>query len=565
MKFCGLFIVLCGSQAFLLAPSGAGRDRDWQNVILIKPETNVTLSCEHKPVLKYKLNWKVKLEGAKHWSLVLSINEKNISFGEASSKSTQMADQNFQRSGNFSLQFLAQTNNAGLYSCVVDQGNESVKEKVTLLAFVELTVTPSNPVPYESILRLRALVVPPYALYHAAWYSPTQEQLSSEKVQSSGVLLTKLPCFLQSDQGNYTFQARLHGNSPQKLFLFPITVTANRVLMSKVCCSYTTVIIPCGSVLGDYIQLFWKEPRAKEMKPIYKFDRWRQSSMAKTDHQLQLVEPTSQASGNFYFLLTPKPTDGGVYQCEVFLDDTVFIQAVKLTVIHVFAKSSNSELVLSCIYSEHSQVQSVMWTHQNDSQQVHWDAKVPGQIRTRIPLPVNDETSGMYICTVKLLHGQSASAVYNVTASPKESHNVSAVPLLPPLFALLLLVPVAAVVAGVLLWRREKSVSHIGVEQSLSYYSGEVENIYENPDDLRHGAVYMNREAICLCCFLFFTVNPCISNINRSIASHLHSSINPLLFPPSPAAFSFPHFTHPNLSASEAQRRGQCLQGAGQI
>uniref|UniRef100_A0AAY4CIG4 Ig-like domain-containing protein n=1 Tax=Denticeps clupeoides TaxID=299321 RepID=A0AAY4CIG4_9TELE len=512
MKFCGLFIVLCGSQAFLLAPSGAGRDRDWQNVILIKPETNVTLSCEHKPVLKYKLNWKVKLEGAKHWSLVLSINEKNISFGEAASKSTQMADQNFQRSGNFSLQFLAQTNNAGLYSCVVDQGNESVKEKVTLLAFVELTVTPSIPVPYESILRLRALVVPPYALYHAAWYSPTQEQLSSEKVQSSGVLLTKLPCFLQSDQGNYTFQARLHGNSPQKLFLFPITVTANTnkcAIFSdisqhgadSICCSYTTVIIPCGSVLGDYIQLFWKEPRAKEMKPIYKFDRWRQSSMAKTDHQLQLVEPTSQASGNFYFLLTPKPTDGGVYQCEVFLDDTVFIQAVKLTVIHVFAKSSNSELVLSCIYSEHSQVQSVMWTHQNDSQQVHWDAKVPGQIRTRIPLPVNDETSGMYICTVKLLHGQSASAVYNVTASPKgilipkwlrnkaflcflchsESHNVSAVPLLPPLFALLLLVPVAAVVAGVLLWRREKRV-----EQSLSYYSGEVENIYENPDDLRH-------------------------------------------------------------------------------
>ncbi|MEQ2270423.1 hypothetical protein XENORESO_005691, partial [Xenotaenia resolanae] len=65
----------------------------------------------------------------------------------------------------------------------------------------------------------------------------------------------------------------------------------------------------------------------------------------------------------------------------------------------------------------------------------------------------------------------------------------------PSFSALLLLVPVVAAAVGVLLWR-QKHISDRGIEQSLSVQSGEAENIYENPEDIRQappqGSVYMD-------------------------------------------------------------------------
>ncbi|KAG9344974.1 hypothetical protein JZ751_009514 [Albula glossodonta] len=74
--------------------------------------------------------------------------------------------------------------------------------------------------------------------------------------------------------------------------------------------------------------------------------------------------------------------------------------------------------------------------------------------------------------------------------------SLSSPSVLSPLYALGLLVPLVAVAIGVLLWKRGHHNSHPGIEQSLSHYSGEVENVYENPEDLRQtsaqSSVYMD-------------------------------------------------------------------------
>ncbi|KAL0172317.1 hypothetical protein M9458_032628, partial [Cirrhinus mrigala] len=99
--------------------------------------------------------------------------------------------------------------------------------------------------------------------------------------------------------------------------------------------SRSPVTLTCPSVLGDYVLLYWEYPDSKRMELIFQFDRWRRSYTNQTKHHLHLIDPASlAAAGNFSFLLSPALKDGGLYLCEVFLDDKAFSQANRLSVLH---------------------------------------------------------------------------------------------------------------------------------------------------------------------------------------------------------------------------------------
>lgn len=110
--------------------------------------------------------------------------------------------------------------------------------------------------------------------------------------------------------------------------------------------SRSLVTLTCPSVLGDYVLLYWQYPDSKRMELIYQFDRWRQSNSNQTKPHLHLIDPTSlAAAGKFSFLLSPALKDGGLYLCEVFLDDKAFSQANRLSVLHgnIFLYTSKSQ------------------------------------------------------------------------------------------------------------------------------------------------------------------------------------------------------------------------------
>lgn len=71
------------------------------------------------------------------------------------------------------------------------------------------------------------------------------------------------------------------------------------------------------------------------MMLLYNFDRWRGSTLVtEQSKRLQLAGPPYNAeAGSFSFLLTPGLTDGGLYICEVFLNDNAFSQKTLLSVL----------------------------------------------------------------------------------------------------------------------------------------------------------------------------------------------------------------------------------------
>nr|XP_043889443.1 g6f-like isoform X2 [Solea senegalensis] len=100
---------------------------------------------------------------------------------------------------------------------------------------------------------------------------------------------------------------------------------------------------------------------------------------------------------------------------------------------------------------------------------------------------------GLYACEV--FENDNPFSQRTVLSVLKVNVGVATPSMLPSLSALLLLVPLVAVAVGALLWR-QKLISDRGIEQSLSVPSGEVENIYENLDDVKQappqGSVYMD-------------------------------------------------------------------------
>lgn len=99
--------------------------------------TPTTLICADTTVRNdVTINWKVKTIGADEWKLVLSASKRKELFGSASKASMRLIDPNFQNTGDFSLVFTPKVEDCGLYSCMIEQPERTLKETVILLAIL---------------------------------------------------------------------------------------------------------------------------------------------------------------------------------------------------------------------------------------------------------------------------------------------------------------------------------------------------------------------------------------------------------------------------------------------
>ncbi|XP_064801928.1 uncharacterized protein LOC135520364 isoform X1 [Oncorhynchus masou masou] len=524
MEFRWLLFVLISSSAMLITQSDTTtKDPDWSDVVVTMVGREVTLPCVDWPLTgSVSINWKMKSPGVDHWKLVLSANERQQFSGAASKASMQLVDSNFQETGDFSLLFVPKMEDKGRYSCLIKQQEKKLREKIILLAILTVSIFPSATLPHHSTLRLMAEVSPISAVSEVTWLSPGGTPLRLARRSGGGV--AKLPQIRLTDQGVYICQVYPRGNSSSPMFPFTVdlrvdgmnvasfTNISHSAQISMASLTQTPLTLACPPMRGDYVLLYWKPPDSRNINTttlVYEYDRWRdRTEQSKTHAQLSLDGPLSTPKEGFFsFLLSPGLNDGGLYMCEVFLNDNAFSQRTLLSILQVKARHSPSALVLTCHYTERSQVKRVVWSHQNQSRTLKWSSSGPGHLSTEVPLSPTQDTAGNYTCTMQLQNGQAVKAVYTVKLPPKEntesttsispphpeSNSASLLPSL--LSALLLLVPLVATVAGVLLWR-QKDISRRGIEQSLSHYSGEVENIYENPEDVRQtspqSSVYMD-------------------------------------------------------------------------
>nr|XP_040021703.1 g6f-like isoform X1 [Gasterosteus aculeatus aculeatus] len=490
---------------------------DWEDAMVVREGVPTTLVCTDRSVRgAVAINWRVKSLGVDEWKLVLSASEKEKFSGGASKASMQLTDPNFQDTGVFSLSLLPRKEDSGLYSCLIRQRERKVKEKIILLAVLTVTVAPAAPVPLRCTLRLTASVNPSYAVTKIAWAAPGGISMKSVKIKNTGSV-AKVPQVQSSDDGAYVCTVRLWGNSSHTPFAFHVNVIVDDKVASFTNITHepgifsatraqTPFLLTCPGVRGDYVRLYWVPPDSKthsDMKRVYMNDCWGGSTYsADPGKRLQLAGPPYDAeSGSFTFLLSPELKDGGLYLCEVFLNDVAYSRSTTLSVLKVKTRQSSSMLELVCLYSERSQVKRANWKYQNKTRQLSLISNSPGSISTILPLPITPDTAGNYTCSIQLENGQTATATQVVQLPHEPGRDVEGVivttpSLLPSLSALLLLVPLVAAAVFVLLWR-QKRISDRGIEQSLSVYSGEAENVYENPDDIRQqappqGSVYMD-------------------------------------------------------------------------
>ncbi|XP_022530044.2 g6f-like [Astyanax mexicanus] len=519
------FVLICVHQG-LIFPSGADRVKDWTDVVMVPEGTAVTLRCSDGPaVLSERVTWMMMRPKENRWTSVFSVNTSRGVTGRLLSK---LGDKIIQIFEDVSLQFTASANDGGRYSCLMMQGSETYREKITLLALVKLILAPAPPVPVNSTLRLEAQVSPVFAVAGGTWLSPADVPLLTV-APSPGTLLTKLPWVNHRDNGLYTCSIHISGQSSKSQYNFTMSVKVdeNKVAsvpniiydptLSKASLAQSTVTLSCPSIHGDYVRVYWWCADCSKVLPkkVFQSDRWRNHMISTPKPRLQLQDNGE----NISFLLRPELDDAGQYQCEVFLNDKVYGQSTTVTVLKGNAKSSSSSLDLTCTYAMRSQVAKVKWIHiQRPNFQLPVRAVI-GRLTASVALPVTPKTAGQYACTLQLKSGQTVRYTYNVPLTPTErpccgsdlpakaTTDHSAEPPLPPaepsavlsaLSLLLFVVPVVAVAVGMLLWRRGccSSRQNVDVERTLSHYSGEVENIYENPEDLRqsspHGAVYMD-------------------------------------------------------------------------
>ncbi|XP_061107115.1 g6f-like [Conger conger] len=498
-------------------------EEDWDDVVVTQADAPVTLACSDWPLKgTVQLEWQWKPDGQDSWSVVLKASHKRQFGAEAQKADVRMADPRFHASGNFSLFFRPRAGDGGRYCCLT--GGKRERQRVTLLAILAVVVSPSPPVPLESILRLYTNAPLSEAVSEVVWLSPKGLSLHSEtkglslhsETLPSGSSICKLPNFRKADEGNYTCQVRPRGKASRHHFHFIYRITVNDYKRAKftdpgnrlptnstACVHGTPVPISCPRS-GDYVVLY-RQPPANAQQQIFSYDRWRRIREVRTKARLRL--DASADSGHFLFLLEAELQDGGVYRCEVFLNDNVFVQGTGLSVLKVSSKSKDSKLTLLCQYSFRPQVREVTWTHQNQShsRKLLWTTTEPGRLQTVVPL--GPQAAGNYTCTLELKNDLVVRAVHTVppkrpaTPPPTVPVNTSSSSpsLLTPLSGLGVLLPlavVAVVTVGVLLWKRGYHNTRPGVEQSLSHHSGEVENVYENPEDLRQStgqsSVYMD-------------------------------------------------------------------------
>uniref|UniRef100_A0A8C6UUD8 Ig-like domain-containing protein n=1 Tax=Neogobius melanostomus TaxID=47308 RepID=A0A8C6UUD8_9GOBI len=471
--------------------------RDWNDVTVVREGTVATLVCiDETATGAVSVNWMAKPLGTARFKLVLSANErKELSTG-ASKHSVQLTDHNFQDTGVFSLRFRPERDDGGLYMCLVKRRLKVLKERFILLAVLTVRVVPLFPVPQNSTLRLIASVHPELGISQIIWVTPGAISLKTEKITNFGTI-SKLPLVQSSDDGAYVCMVYPKGNSSSAFFAFnvDVKVDADKVAsftnishgdqISTAALADTVFPLTCPNVLGTMCNCTG-DLRMLTGRGVYE-----------------------GGAGSFSFLLTPGTKDGGLYKCEVYKNDNTFSLLTLLTVVKVKTRQRSSKLELDCRYSELSQVQSAVWTFQNQSHRLPKESSL-GSITTSVPLPVRADRAGNYTCVLQLKNGQTVRATHTVTLPPRggsnESAGVSDPSLLPSLSALLLVVPLVALVVGAFLWRRRHG-SDRGIEQSLSVRSGETENIYENPEDMRQappqGSVYM----VSFCVVPYYTLH----------------------------------------------------------
>ncbi|KAF5902355.1 protein ABHD16A, partial [Clarias magur] len=501
---------------------------EWSDVIMVVEGATVTLHCsEESSVPVRKVEWLTMLNRGETWTNLFSVD-----VSRARLDGRQMEHQSgrtLEISQNFSLQFTATVQNRGFYSCRMEKEDRTLNERIVLLALIKLTLDPAPVIPIYSTVRLKAEVSPSYAVANGTWLSRTGSPLPTD-VSLAGTLLTKLPRVTRSDSDTYTCNISVNVRRRKPVYRFTIRVNVNekesasfrnityaRPESSLAALSRSAVTLPCSDINGDYVLLYWWRVGSLKSDPqlIFQFDRWR-DSRKQSNPRLRLHKRSPLAPGNFSFLLRPELKDAGSYRCEVFRDDQVFAQATALTVLNGYNTSYSSTMELTCEYSTPSGVPSLKWSHLQKPDRPLPLTAVPGQKILTLDLPITPDTAGQYACTLMLQNGQTVRYLYTamspsteppccVTKLPDKLTTDSAVPLLQPtdgsvlllpLSILLFLVPMIAVAVGVLLWRRGPCTFPRNVERSLSYYSGEVENIYENPQDLiqapPENAVYMD-------------------------------------------------------------------------
>ncbi|XP_019751579.1 g6f-like isoform X2 [Hippocampus comes] len=483
--------------------NATGTFGNWDEIVVGREQQVTTLECILTEArADVNINWMVKylnLNGGVGWQLVLSASERDGFFGGASKPSTRLADPNFLLTGNFSLLLQATEQDAGIYKCLIEQERKTIKETVILLAILTVFQIPPSPVPQTSTLRLIAKVTPETSCEFISWESPDGTSLKTVLKPRAG-FVAKVPQLTYDDAGSYKCAVHTYGSDT--VFTFAVNIIVDAVSMASftrvqhgptiftATQARTSVPLTCPTVLGDCVFLYWQSSSSSINKLVYHYDHWRGNTPSMESAKLQLAgSPYNADAGSFSFLYTPGLKDGGLYVCDVLVNDHIFSQRTLLSVLKVMARRLGSKLMLECLYSEISQVRDAWWEYQNERCPTK---SSPGSVVVALPLPVTLDTAGNYTCTLRLKNGQTISAVHTVkqqesTVAPS-SHSSSPHLLLLPL---LLLVPLVATTTAVLL-RQQKRISRRGIEQSLSVHSGETENIYENPEDVRQGSVYMD-------------------------------------------------------------------------
>ncbi|XP_035991065.1 g6f-like isoform X5 [Fundulus heteroclitus] len=343
-------------------PHTVSSHADWDEVVVVKENTSATLACAGARLRgDISINWKVKSMDADEWKLILSASEKKKFSGGASKASMRLTDDNFRNTGNFSLVVRPEVEDGGLYSCLIKKQERKVKERIFLLAVLTVGFFPNAPVPQYSTLRLFARVSPEISVSKITWTAPGGLPMKTEKWPSSGTV-TKLPEVQNIDGGTYTCKVYPRGSSTSVLAAdVHVTVNASSVAsftnisynkeISAATQAEKSVLLKCPQVKGDSVLLYWCSPDTKKhsMKLVYKYDRWRDST-SKQSRKLQLAGPPfDPKSGNFSFILTPDWKDGGLYTCEVFLNEVVFSQRTRLSVLKEGVTTSSPHPSLSAL------------------------------------------------------------------------------------------------------------------------------------------------------------------------------------------------------------------------
>uniref|UniRef100_A0A8C6KG22 Ig-like domain-containing protein n=1 Tax=Nothobranchius furzeri TaxID=105023 RepID=A0A8C6KG22_NOTFU len=449
------------------------------DVVVVRENNPTTLGCAgNKLTGDMSINWMVKPGNVGEWKLILSVNEKTTFSGGAWKESIQLVDSHSQSTRDFSLLLSPKEEDGGLYTCLMKHQKRKVKEIVYLLAVFTVSLYPAPPVPQNSILRLIGRVTPDIAVTKITWTAPGGLLMKTERKPNTGTV-TKLPLVQKSDGGTYTCTVYPQGNSTGVLAAtVNLTVDADKV--APFTSSEQPFLLTCPSVQGDCVKLSWlpsnfnrgKYPDYKKMKLVYKYDRWRGSAQRKKAGIRLAGLPYNAKAGSFSFQMSLDLSDGGIYICQVFLNDNIFLQNTTLSVLKVKTSNYSSKLELLCRFSEPHQVYRAVWEHSNESRQLVSSSRGPGSISTTLPLPITSDVVGRYTCILQLKNGQIIRADTVITVPSKgEISFVSDILLLSNISSLV--------------FRCETISLHAGIEQSLSVHSGEAENLYENPEDFR--------------------------------------------------------------------------------